>query len=479
MSLKRTAITSAFWAVGESWALRAISAAVFLILARLVDPAAFGLVALAQVYVMTVQTLSDQGLATALQQRDAIEPEHKDSAFWANLAVGALLALGTLAIAEPLARLYGEPRLAPVLRWFGLTPFLAGFSIVQQALMRRAMRWRELAMRQVIGSFTGGAIGLAMAFGGMGVWALVGQALSTQAISNVVLWSIADWRPSFAFSWRHFRDLFGFGLNVLATNIIRVIGFQADRLIMGYFLGAADLGYYSVAQRVVGIVTDFVAGSTERIVVPLFARIQDDRDRVNRGLMTAQENLSLIVIPAFVGVAAVAPALIRLGVGPQWDPSVLPTRILAFYGLGFCLAFFFGQVLTALGRPSLRLVVVICQALSLSVLVLIGVRFGVAGVAGAVAVNQLLFYMVELAVLRGVVRFPLGAYLARALPPALAAALMAGAVLLLEQAMAGERALFRLPAAVGLGILVYGGALLVISRPRLLGLIELLRRLRG
>ncbi len=479
MSLKRTAIISAFWAVGESWALRAISAVVFLILARLVDPAAFGLVALAQVYVMTVQTLSDQGLATALQQREAIEPAHKDSAFWANLAVGALLALGTLAVAEPLARLYGEPRLAPVLRWFGLTPFLAGFSIVQQALMRRAMRWRELAMRQVIGSFAGGAIGLAMAFDGMGVWALVGQALSTQAMANVVLWSIADWRPRFAFSWRHFRDLFGFGLNVLATNIVRVIGFQADRLIMGYFLGAADLGYYSVAQRLVLIVTDFVAGSTERIVVPLFARIQDDSARVNRGLMTAQENLSLIVIPAFVGVAAVAPALIRLGVGPQWDPSVLPTRILAFYALCYCLAFFFGHVLTALGRPTLRLIVVICQAFCLAALVLVGVRFGVAGVAGAVALNQLLFYMVELAVLRSVARFPLGAYLARAWPPALAAALMAGAVLLLEQAMAGERALLRLPAAVGLGILVYGGALLVVSRPRLQGLIELLKRLRA
>jgi len=435
-------------------------------------------VALAQVYVMAVQTLSDQGLATALQQRESIEPEHKDSAFWANLAVGALLGLATLVAAEPLARLYGEPRLAPVLRWFGLTPFLAGFSIVQQALMRRAMRWRELAVRQVIGSFAGGVVGLVMAFEGMGVWALVGQALSTQAISNVVLWSIADWRPRFAFSWRHFRDLFGFGLNVLATNMIRVIGFQADRLIMGYFLGAADLGYYSVAQRIVGIVTDFVAGSTERIVVPLFARIQDDRERVNRGLMTAQESLSLIVIPAFVGVAAVAPALIRVGVGPQWDPSVLSTRILAFYGLGFCLAFFFGQVLTALGRPSLRLAVVICQALSLGVLVLIGVRFGVAGVAGAVAVNQLLFYMVELLVLKGVARFPLGAYLARAWPPVLAAALMGGAVLLLEQAMAGQRAMLRLPAGVGLGMLVYGGALLVISRPRLLGLIELLRRLR-
>ena len=475
MSLRRTALTSALWAIGESWAMRAISAIVFLVLARLVEPAAFGLVALAQVYIMTVQTLSDQGLATALQQRQELEEAHKDSAFWANLAVGALLALGTLLIAGPLARLYGEPRLAPVLCWFGLTPLLAGFSIVQQALMRREMRWRELALRQVIGAFVGGAVGVGAAFAGMGVWALVAQALSAQAVSTVVLWGVSDWRPRFAFSWRHFRDLFGFGLNVLATNLVRVVGFQADRLVMGFFFGAADLGYYSVAQRLVGIVSDFVAGSAERIVVPLFARIQDDRERVVRGLMTAQENLSLIVIPAFVGVAAVAPALIRVGVGAQWDPSILPTRILAFSQLGFCLAFFFGHVLTAVGRPGLRLFVVIGQALGLAGLVLIGVRWGVPGVAAAATLNQFIFYMVELLVLRGQLRFPLWAYLGRAIQPALGAAVMAAAVLGLDQAMAGERAILRLAAELALGIAVYGLVLLAISRARLFALLELVR----
>ena len=279
--MKRTAVLSALWAAGESWSLRGVSLLVFLVLARLVDPAAFGLVALAAVYVTTVQALSDQGLATALIQRENLEEAHKDSAFWANLA------LATLALAWPAAAFYSEPRLAVILRWYALWPLLGSLSVVQQALLRRAMRFRELALRQLAGAIAGGIVGIAMAYAGMGVWALVAQQLVNQAVALAVLWSIAEWRPRFAFSHRHFRDLFGFGFNVLAANMMRAIGFQADRLVLGFFLGATELGYYSIAQRLLAIVTDFVAGSAERIVVPLFSRIQGDRERVSRGLMTA------------------------------------------------------------------------------------------------------------------------------------------------------------------------------------------------
>ena len=136
-----------------------------------------------------------------------------------------------------------------------------------------------------------------MAFAGMGVWALVGQGLVSQAVGVVILWAIVAWRPRFAFSRRHFADLFGFGFNVLATNLLRIFGGQADRLLLGFYFGATEVGYYSVAQRLVSIITDFVAGSTERAVVPLFSRIQEDRQRVARGLITAQRLLSLISDP--------------------------------------------------------------------------------------------------------------------------------------------------------------------------------------
>jgi PST family polysaccharide transporter len=478
MSMKRTAVVSALWAAGESWSLRGVSLIVFLILARLVEPSAFGLVALAAVYVTTVQALSDQGLATALIQREGLEAAHKDSAFWANLAVGVILGFVTLALAGPAAAFYSEPRLAPILRWYALWPLLGSLSVVQQALLRRALRFRELALRQLAGAIAGGLVGIVMAYAGMGVWALVAQQLVNQAVALVVLWSIAEWRPRFAFSYPHFRHLFGFGFNVLAANVVRAIGFQADRLVLGYFLGATELGYYSVAQRLLAIVTDFVAGSAERIVVPLFSRIQGERERVNRGLMTAQRILSLITIPAFVGLAASAPVLMPVILGAKWQASVQSTQILAAASLGYCLSFFFGHVLTALGRPGLRLGIVTAQALSQTVMSLIGVRFGVAGVAVAVTLNQILFYGVELLVLRSNAGFSLRAYLGEGLVPLAASIAMAAVVVLLGQAMAGQRPVFQLLAQVALGLAIYGAIILVFARHRLTELLDIARGLR-
>ena len=122
--MKRTALLTGLWSMGESWGFRLVSAAVFLLLARLIEPTAFGLAALAQVYLVVVQTLCDQGITTALIQRESLEEGHKDSAFWANLAVGVILMGLTILFAGPLAALYGEPRLAPVLRWYSLVPLL-------------------------------------------------------------------------------------------------------------------------------------------------------------------------------------------------------------------------------------------------------------------------------------------------------------------------------------------------------------------
>jgi O-antigen/teichoic acid export membrane protein len=479
MSMRRTALVTALWSMGESWGLRIVSAAVFLLLAHLIEPAAFGLVALAQVYLMVTQTLCDQGLTIALIQRETIEPEHKDSVFWANLGVGVILMLLTIAFAGDLARAYGEPRLAPVLRWYSLAPLLASITIVQTGLARRDLRFRDLALRQTLGALIGGVVGVAMALAGMGVWALVAQGLVTQAAGMVILWAIVDWRPRLVFSWRHFKDLFGFGSNVLATNVLRIIGGQADRMLLGYFFGATDVGYYSVAQRLLGIVTDFIAGSTERAVVPLFARIQDDRERVARGLFAAQRLLTLIVVPAFIGLIAVAPALIRVGVGPQWEPSILPTRILVFFSLAYCLGFFFGHVTTALGRPSLRLGVVLAQSLAQIGLSLVGVIYGIPGVAIAMAATQVVFYGVELAVLRYLVRFSVPAFLREGLLPGLAALGMAAAVLGFEAILASTRPALQLAGGVALGLIVYLVIISLFGRDRIREMVELLKGLKG
>ncbi|HEY1963882.1 MAG TPA: oligosaccharide flippase family protein, partial [Acidobacteriaceae bacterium] len=139
--MKRAALLAILWSMGESWGFKIVSAVVFLLLARIVAPAAFGLVALAQVYLASAQILCDQGFATALIQRATLDAEHKDSAFWANLAIGILLMVLTLFLAGPLAQLFGEPKLAMVFRWYSLAPMLESLTIVQNALAHRELRY--------------------------------------------------------------------------------------------------------------------------------------------------------------------------------------------------------------------------------------------------------------------------------------------------------------------------------------------------
>jgi PST family polysaccharide transporter len=448
-------------------------------LARLVEPTAFGLIALAQVYLVLVQAICDQGVTTALIQRDILEEAHKDSVFWASVAISILLMGCTIGFAGHLSRLYGVPGLAPVLRWYALVPLLAALSMVQNALARRELRFKALALRQMIASLVGGVVGVAMALGGRGIWALVAQGLTTQAVGVVILWSIVDWRPRLAFSFRHFRDLFSFGFNVLVTDIVYFIGGQADRLLLGYFLGAADLGYYSVAQRFIRIIADTVGGSSEGIVVPLFSRIQNDKSRVARGLVTAQSLLTITVIPAFVGLAAIAPALLRLALGDRWEPSIAPTQALALASLAYWLAFFFGHVITALGRPTLRLFIVFLRSVSQLIAVAVGVRYGVVGVAWGVAITQIVFYGIELAALRRTVQFSVPAYLTMALKPALAAIAMAAIVIYAERLSTTLDAALLLAIQVTLGIAVYGAVLVSFARPRIRQLIDMALQLRG
>jgi O-antigen/teichoic acid export membrane protein len=476
--MKAIAAKSALWSAAETWGVRGVSALVFLLLARLLDAGAFGVMALAGVYLMILQMLADQGFAEALIQRAELEDAHRDSAFWANVAIGTALMLATLALAAPLARLYRAPLLEAVLQVLSVAPLLAALTVVQQALLRRALRFKALTLRQTVGSLVGGGVGVGLALAGFGVWALVGQQLAGQVVALAVLWSVSAWRPGWHFSWRHFRELFSFGANVLGAGLLRIIGFQADRLLIGYVLGTTEVGYYSVAQRLLMIVSDLLSGSAERIVLPLFARLQHDRERVRRGLFAAGRILSLAAFPCFAGLAATAPLVIDVGLGPQWRPALLATQLLVPMSLCFSLSFFFAPLLTALGRPIWRLAIVALHAALNLGAIWVGVAFGIAGVALALTLVQLVMYFVELALLRRLVDFAMPAYLRLMLAPLLAAAAMAGLVVGLQRWLAPTTAGWAVLAIViPAGAAGYLAVMALIAAGRLREIVDLARGL--
>jgi PST family polysaccharide transporter len=219
-----------------------LSLFIFTSLARLLDPSAFGLVGLVGVYLAFVNMFVDQGIGMAIVQRQDLETDHLHAAFWFNMGCGLLLSLGTIALAEPIATVFGEPQLAPLLRWSSLGLLIGAATEIQATLLIKELDFRRSAIRTLLGVFIGGITGVVMALNGCGVWSLVGQQLVTPLAGSIFLWAVGNYRPAFRFSLRHLRDLLQVSSSVFASGFLWFFTARLDQVILGRFAGAPALG---------------------------------------------------------------------------------------------------------------------------------------------------------------------------------------------------------------------------------------------
>jgi len=400
MGLKEKALKGFFWSGAQIWGGQAVSLVIFVILSRLLAPETFGLVAMASVFISLIQTLQDQGFGDAIIQRKDLQQEHLDTAFWTNLLTGCLSALVSFGCAEFIAGLFHQPQLAPIVRWLSLIFILTGLSSTQQAILRRRLAFKELAMRSIFAIISGGVVGLVLAFSGFGIWSLVAQSLVNGLVGVVILWSVSLWRPSFHFSKKHFRDLFSFGFNIIGINFLNFLNRHTDHLLVGYFLGPTMLGYYTIAYKLLLVMTDLLSSVTNAVAFPTFSRLQNNPERMRRAFYQVIHYTGLISFPAFIGVALVAPELIFTIFGPQWTPSTPVMRVLAFIGILHSILYFHGSVIIAFGKPSWRLGSSFLNAVANVFAFALAVRWGIVAVAAAYVIRGYLLFPVELWMVR-------------------------------------------------------------------------------
>lgn len=459
MSLREHAIRGVVWSAAQTWGTRATTALVFIILARLLDPADIGLVALAMLFIGFFSLFSEHGFGHALVQRDELEPEHLDSALWFGLAVGVGLFMLTQLCAGVVAEVLGEPRLEPVLRWLSLNFVIGGAKSAPVAVLKRQMRFKPLAVRTLVATVAGGVAGVAAALAGLEVWSLVVQNLVQSAVSVLVLWAASDWRPGLSFSTRHFGELSSFAGKVLGAEVLQYTSRHADDLMIGVFLGPVALGYYSVAYRILTVLTELFTRTISTVTLPTFSRMQGDCWRLRNGLYTATRLCSFVAFPAFLGVGALAPELTVVAFGQQWAPAIPVMQVLALMGALHSILSFNGNVITAVGKPGYSLALAGLNAVAgiAAFTVAVAAGWGILGVAVALVARSYLFSPLPLLVLRRLIALDLGRYLRQIGPAALAsvamAAAVAGTTTLLQHTL-DER--LRLAAGAGIGVLTYG-----------------------
>ena len=462
---QRQAARSLLWTALESFGLSGLSLLSVVVLARLLSPTDFGLAALALGVVQILSMLVEMFFHDAVVQRRDLERAHVDSAFTVSLTLGLLLTLATIALAPLVATLLSEPRLPAVLRWMCPSIALAGLSGVLVADLRRRLAFRALALRSFAGRLAGAVVGIAMAFLGYGVWSLVGMQLVSVGAAAGMLWLLADERPRLRLSLARIRDLLGFALASIASNLVWYSNVRLFTLLVGAQLGTAAVGQFHFGLRIVDALRDTLGGAVHQLALPLFARQQNDLSTLRGIFARAMRLTCLITAPTFAGLAATTPEIVAAVFGERWAPAVPVIQLLALGAIPSFMLMYASTAMNARGYPALDLWAnLVGLAVSLGGIALFG-HLGLVVAAAVWLFRALAMLPVSAAFLYRVPAIPLGQQLAPTLVPLAAAAMTFLAVSATRELLpAVWPTELRLVALVAAGAAVYGLAIIALKR---------------
>lgn len=474
-SLRQKAVKGLVWSAIQSWGRQAIALIIFSLLARLLGPEAFGIVASAGIFLAFIDVFLDQGFSTVIIQRHELEPEHLDTAFWTNIGISFLLTVLSMASADLVADFFKQP-LAPIIRWLSLSFLVTALSSVQEAILKRNLEFKPLAIRELLATVIGGLVGVIMAFTGFGVWSLVGQQLVYGLVRVLCLWWVSNWRPRFKVSPQHFQEMFSFGINVVGIKIIDFFGRRSDDFLISYFLGPVALGYYSLAYRLLLIMLSLLTGVTSQVMMPSFAKLQLEPEKLRQAFYTVTQLTSLISFPAFIGLAVLAFDLVQVFFGKQWLPSAQVIQILALIGIIESVYFFYTDIMMAVGKPFHRLCLDLLNLIVNVVGFALAVRWGIVAVAAAFVIRGYLLSPFALLLLRKLIHIQITRYVSQFIAPVLGSLVMVLGIIVTKQLF---RDLIGLPVllvvCIVVGAIVYTASMLLIAPTIFKQLLELTR----
>jgi PST family polysaccharide transporter len=349
----RTIAHQTFWAATDNWTQQGGQLIAFLVIGNILGPELFGTMAMAYLYMMLVLAFLVDGFSEVIVQRRRIEAEHLDAAFWLLLTLGVLATTVSYYGAELVAALFDKGRLVEIIHWLSLSFIIAGANSLQQCILRRQLAFHALAARSIVAQGGSMVVGIVLALRGYGVWSLVAYYLSQRVLEALMLSLFCRWIPRLRLSRSHLRELVSFGLNNTGFRVVAFVGQHVERLVVGFFLGATDLGIFGMARRIVNSASNGLTGVLNNVVMSILSRLQDDKQRVRDTMMRATHLTSLVAFPAFGGLIVVAPAFVRTMLRPEWQGLIVVLQILCFNGMWQCMTFYLFTTLRALGRADL------------------------------------------------------------------------------------------------------------------------------
>lgn len=446
------------WALAASVSGRAIAAIALIVLARLLTPEDFGLVAIALVVITYLETVGDLGAGAALVYWPRRQDDAAQLAFFINLAAGLAWGISMFLAAPWLAGFFDRPDSVWILRAMAVTFPVKALGNAHDMLLQKHLRFRERMLPEVGMGAAKGAIAIALALAGWGAWSLVVGHIAGTFAWTLVLWRVEPWRPGARLPTDLLAPMLRYGRGLVAVNILAAVVHHADLVIVGRMLGTVPLGFYQVAQKVPEMTITVLIWVAGRVLFPAFARIHAVGGDVGGAYLASIRYVTILTIPAAVGLLLLAEPIMEVVFGPKWAPAAPILQGLAVY-LGIrSVGSQAGDVLKGTGRTGLLAGLAAAKAVLVVPVLLMAGRIDAPTVAWAMAGTAVATTALNLGAVRWLDGPPVGAAL-RAAAPAVAASAVMTAVLLawtawvLTPAGAGG-----LAAAIGVGTLGYAAA---------------------
>lgn len=393
---KDKVVSGLFWKFMERIFAQGTSMLVTIVLARMLMPEAYGIVAMVMVFINIANVFVTGGFSSALiQKKDATETDFS-TLFYCSLAIACIIYGVLFCCAPVIARFYNTPELTLVLRVFSIRIIFTSYNSIQHAYVARHMIFKKFFFSTSIGTLISGVVGIGLALNGAGVWALVAQYLTNTIVDTMVLAFTIRWRPHLVFSFDSAKNLMRFGWKLLAANLIGTLYGNLRSLLIGKFYTSADLAYYNKGKNFPDLIINNVVTSISSVLFPAMSNAGGDAAVVKTMARRSLKTISYVVFPMMLGMALVARPFIIVLLTEKWEESVIYMQLICLYSAFHTITDANLQAINAMGRSDIVLKLEFIKKPVGLLMILVALPFGVTAVAASLPVNALFTMLVNM-----------------------------------------------------------------------------------
>ena len=393
--LKSTTKRGLIWSAIERFGTQGVQFVFAVVLARLLSPEAYGIIAMPMVFLALAQIFIDSGFSSALVRKPDLTESDLSTAFYFNIVVGVVCYLILYVLSPFIADFYETPILSDLLKVTSLTVLFNPLCIVQQTILTKKIDFKTQAKVSLLTTVLAGVVGIIMAFKGYGVWALVVQQVGSAFARVVALWYLSSWRPQAKWSSDSFHYLWNYGCKLLASGVLDTIYNNIYPIVIGKFYSAGSLGVYTRAQHFADLPSMNITGVLQRVTFPVLSSIQNEDDRLTRNYRQLLKLSAFVVFPLMAMLAGISEPMIRILLGEQWIETVLLLQIICFGLMWYPIHAINLSLLLVKGRSDLSLKLEIIKKTVGLILLCVSIPMGIIALCYASIISSIISLVVN------------------------------------------------------------------------------------